>query len=182
MAPERPTLRWTETGDEAVAETVLRALPDWFGIEDALSGYVAASGRLPTVTARLGGEAVGFASIGPVTPGTAEIHVIGVPPSHHRLGVGRRMVAAVLARCRGTGVRLLTVKTLGAASGDPFYERTRRFYDAVGFAPAAELPDLWGPGAPCLALAMPVPEDRTGWTNRDPLSDAPPPPSPGPPP
>ncbi|MPZ50150.1 MAG: hypothetical protein GEU75_12785, partial [Dehalococcoidia bacterium] len=52
-------------GQSAVCMPVLRALPHWFGIEDALLDYEREIDGLPTFLARRGGseEVAGFASI-----------------------------------------------------------------------------------------------------------------------
>ena len=76
---------------------------------------------------------------------------MAVDPAHHRTGVGRRLVAAAEGELAADGVRLLQVKTLGPSDPDPSYRGTRGFYEAMGFAPLEELPDLW-PGNPCLIL------------------------------
>ena len=54
---------------------------------------------------------------------------------------------------RNSPSRLLTVKPLSSADPDPGYAATRRFYEAEGFLPVAELPLHWGPDNPCLLMA-----------------------------
>ena len=130
--------------DSAATERILRALPEWFGLEQSLLAYVEAAGRLPGYLARLGDDVVGVLLVQRHFPGAAEIHLMAVDAAHHRAGIGRRLVAA-------DGVRLLQVKTLGPSDPDPSYQGTRGFYAAMGFAPLEELPDLW-PGNPCLIL------------------------------
>jgi hypothetical protein len=53
-------------------------------------------------------------------------------------------------------VKLLQVKTFGPSGASIEYERTRAFYDAVGFLPLEERTDIWGPGNPCLILVRPL--------------------------
>jgi hypothetical protein len=36
------------------------------------------------------------------------------------------------------------------------YERTRAFYEAVGFEPLEEITEIWGPENPCPLMIMPV--------------------------
>lgn len=45
------------------AERILRTLPSWFGIEEALQEYVQDVERLPTFVARDGQTIVGFITI-----------------------------------------------------------------------------------------------------------------------
>lgn len=138
---------------EALAEAVLRDLPDWFGIEEATLDYIAAAGRLPMLAAEADGTAIGFASLERATPAAIDVHAIGVLRAWHGRGAGRALIEAAAERARGEGCRLLTVKTLSAAHHDPFYAATRRFYESCGFLPVAELPELWGPDNPCLLMA-----------------------------
>jgi GNAT superfamily N-acetyltransferase len=139
-----------------MAETILRSLPDWFGIEEALVGYLEAASALPTATAWAGAQAFGFAAIEQATSATTDVHVIGVLPDYHAQGIGRLLIQALAVRAKTDGARFLTVKTLSSAHPDPFYGRTRHFYEAVGFASLAELPDHWDAENPCLLMGMAV--------------------------
>ena len=140
-------------GKEAVAQAVLCDLPDWFGIEEATLAYIAAAGRLAMLEARAEGATVGFVSLERATAAAMEVHVIGVLRGWHRRGVGRALVGAAAEVARAAGASLLTVKTLSSAHPDPGYAATRRFYEAEGFLPVAELPEHWGPDNPCLLMA-----------------------------
>ncbi len=142
-----------EHGKEAVAETILRDLPDWFGIEEATLGYIAMAGRLPMLVARAEGLAVGFLCLEQATPAAIDVHVVGVLHAWHRRGVGHALIAAAAESARAQGAALLTVKTLSSRHPDPGYAATRRFYEAEGFLPVAELPEHWGPDNPCLLMA-----------------------------
>ena len=144
---------------ETLAEAVLRDLPDWFGIEESTRAYIAAAGRLPMLIAESDGVAVGFLCLERTTAAAMDIHVVGVLRAWHRRGVGHALLAAFVATARDDGASLLTVKTLSARHPDPFYAATRRFYEAEGFLPVAEL-DLWGPENPCLLMAMPLGSPR----------------------
>lgn len=137
--------------DPAATERILRALPDWFGIEDSLLEYVDAARRLPGFLARLGGDVVGVLLVARHFPESAEIHLMAVHPEHHRQGIGRALVVAAVDHLAADGTRLLQVKTLAASHPSEHYARTRRFYQAMGFLPLEELPNLW-PGNPCLVM------------------------------
>jgi len=142
-----------QTGRAAITEAILRDLPDWFGIESATAAYIAAAGDLPMLAAVSDGATVGFLSLEQTTPAATDIHVIGVLHAWHRNGVGRLLIEAAADQARQAGARLLTVKTLSSRHDDPYYARTRRFYEAEGFLPVAELPEHWGPENPCLLMA-----------------------------
>ncbi len=144
-------------GQGAAAETILRALPGWFGIESALLDYAAAAGELPTFVVRASGSGpagapAGFVTLRPTSTHALELHVMGVLPEYHRRGIGRALVERAAAYARAEGFALLHVKTLAPSDPDPGYAATRAFYEALGFVPLEELPQVWGPENPCLLL------------------------------
>src|SRR5262245_52318716 len=124
---------------------ILDALPQWFGIPEAVDDYVAGVESLPMYVARIDGTDVGFLALKVHTPAAAEIYVTGILPAWHRRGVGRILFAAAEEAARGRGVQFLTVKTLAAGHPSPHYAATRRFYEAVGFVPIEIFPTLWHP-------------------------------------
>ena len=139
-------------GQGAACEAVLRALPDWFGIEASIVQYVKDVDRFPAFVAVDGERTIGLLALARHAPEAAEIHVMGVLPERHRTRVGSALLAAAERWLRTQGVRFLTVKTLSATHPDPGYAATRAFYAATGFVPLLELPDLWDPGDPCLIM------------------------------
>ena len=50
------------------------------------------------------------------------------------------------------GVEFLQVKTIAPSRVDKNYERTRHFYESLGFRPLEEFKTLWGEGLPCLQM------------------------------
>lgn len=144
-------IRRMRDGEPAACEAILRTLPDWFGIEEAIVEYARAIEGMDTWVADAQGEIAGFLSVKPHTPRAAEIHVMAVLARHHGEGVGRRLVEAAEAALRGCGTEFLQVKTLAPSHPDPHYARTRAFYEHLGFAPLEES-ELWGPSNPCLTM------------------------------
>jgi GNAT superfamily N-acetyltransferase len=112
---------------ESVAR-LLRALPDWFGIDAATQSYIDDARTFPTVLARLDGAVVGALLWKRHYPESAEVHLMAVEPSYHRAGIGTRLLVRAEDELRADGVRYLQVKTLGPSRADDEYERTRRFY------------------------------------------------------
>lgn len=139
-----------------VCERVLRALPDWFGIEKSILDYIRDAQTLPTWCAYADGTPVGFLTLRSHTSSTSEIHVMGILPEWHRRGIGRQLVDAVVAACRAQGLHFLTVRTLAATHPDPGYGLTRCFYEAMGFRPLEIFPTHWDEANPCLMLARPI--------------------------
>jgi ribosomal protein S18 acetylase RimI-like enzyme len=153
-------------GDERICESILRALPEWFGIESSLVQYVKDTMRYPTWLAETeegsgpvewgeqggrGGRPSGFVTGHRHFPPSAEIHVIGIHPAFHRRGIGRRLVTFVEDMLRKDGCKFLQVKTLDESRPCDAYAKTRLFYQAMGFVPLEMFPTLW-PGNPALML------------------------------
>ena len=146
-------IRTLDAASHPDCEAILRALPDWFGIEESIVEYVNLLPELTCLGAFDEDGLAGFLALKRHFPETAEIHVMGVRPERHRRGIGRLLVEAAVVHARGDGVRHLTVKTLSARHPDEFYARTRAFYLALGFDRLEELPELWSPGNPCLFMS-----------------------------
>jgi coenzyme F420-0:L-glutamate ligase / coenzyme F420-1:gamma-L-glutamate ligase len=132
-----------------LAESILRALPEWFAIEEATQAYIREVAELETFAADDGS---GFLSLKRHTPRAAEIYVLGVLPARHRQGIGKSLVEAAEAWCVANGIDYLQVKTLADTHRDESYARTRAFYAAVGFVPLEVFPGLWDPHNPALVL------------------------------
>jgi ribosomal protein S18 acetylase RimI-like enzyme len=130
---------------------ILRSIPEWFGIEEATAGYIAATATKPTWIAWVGDAAAGFVSITRHYPGAAEIHCIAVHKDFHGRGVGTALVRHVEALLRDDGVRYLQVKTMGPSRPNAEYARTLRFYESRGFERLEEVHGLW-PRMPALIL------------------------------
>lgn len=158
MVETRVSIEGPLLGQSASCMPVLRALPHWFGIEDAILGYEREIDELPTFVVRRDGadEIIGFASVKRHFPESAELYVLGVLPTLHRQGVGRAMLARVEDWLRSEGVDYVHLKTRGPSKPDEGYERTRAFYAALGYRPLEELPTLWNEANPALLLVKRV--------------------------
>ena len=145
-----------EKSDVAGCERILRALPDYFGIEEALVQYLEDIKMRPTFHAHSDGCLVGFLTITRHTQVSAEIHVMGVLPQEQHKGIGSALVKATEHYLNCDSVGLLEVKTLGESHSDKNYANTRRFYTAQGFLAMEEIPDFWGKGLPTLFMVKPL--------------------------
>ncbi len=153
------SIRPLTTDDIDACAALLARLPQWFGIEASNRAYLASLRELPAFVAcddDDDGTVIGFVAVAHHFPGAAEISVMGVEPSRHREGVGGLLVEAVETSCREDGVEWLHVKTRGPSTYDDDYERTRRFYRAMGFAPLYESMTEWGPENAALILVKRV--------------------------
>lgn len=136
--------------DPAAVDRILRSLPDWFGIEEAIAGYVTQAGEardgsmslLARVEGVADGDAVGVALVERHFPESAELTLIAVHAEHRGAGIGGRLVRAVEDALRRDGCRFLEVHTVGPSFEDPGYAATRAFYRRSGFAPMHEFDGL----------------------------------------
>lgn len=153
--PERPvdfviTGPRYEVSGECTA--ILRELPEWFGIKESILQYSSDIELLPTFLAKTYEDVIGFLSIKQHNPYSAEILVMGIRPEFQRHGIGRKLLIAAQEWLRRQDVEYLQVKTLGPTNEDANYDKTRDFYQALGFRPLEELSQIWDKNNPCLIL------------------------------
>ncbi len=144
-------------GEGAACELILRALPDWFGIESAVVQYREDVNRLPTFLAKDSGKVVGFLSLKQHFERSWEVYVMGVRLEVQRQGLGKALMQAAETYVQRQGGGFLQVKTLGLSHPDESYARTRAFYEALGFCPLEEFPQIWDAANPCLILVKKIP-------------------------
>ena len=141
----------------AQCEAVLRSLPGWFGIEDALQMYAHDSARLPGFAIEAAGDEgdaniVGFISLVQHFPAAWEVHCIAVHADARHHGHGGALLAHAERWLVDRGARWLQVKTIAATNPDANYAQTRAFYERLGFDPLEVFPELWSPRNPCLQM------------------------------
>jgi ribosomal protein S18 acetylase RimI-like enzyme len=151
MNPRDKVRIQTGPNDPKRVGDILRALPEWFGIQGAVEDYVEQSRTLPTYLAIVDDEIVGVCLVKHHSPYSSEIYVMAVEPRSHRRGIGSALVAAVEQDLIARGIEFLQVKTLGPSYPSPEYTMTRLFYEAVGFRALEEIDGLW-PDNPCLIM------------------------------
>ena len=145
-------IRPLEPSDVAECETILSALPDWFGIAEANAAYIDYLKTAEGYVAEDDDGLRGFIGVTHHFPQSSEVRILAVLPDKHRRGIGRALTDAAEQDLRARGVRLLQVKTLGPSREDEGYARTRAFYEAVGFIALEEFPTLWNPENPALIM------------------------------
>ena len=152
-APNGVTSDIVERSDPESVERLLRALPEWFGIEDSLKEYVddAATKRTYLAVDPHSQEVLGALLVTRHFPGSAEMHLLAVDPRYHRRGIGAALARRFETDMRHDGVRLLEVKTQGPSRPDENYAHTLAFYVAQGYEPIEELHGYWAEN-PCLIL------------------------------
>jgi len=143
--------RWADD-----VKRLLGDLSEWFGIEASVASYVEAARTLPGLAAVLDDEVVGVGVVRQHNPHSAEIEVLAVRRDLHRQGIGSELIARLEADLRAQGTLLLQVKTRGPSAPSSEYERTRAFYEAIGFIPLEERSDIWDAENPCLIMVKPL--------------------------
>jgi len=139
-----------------ITKYILEALPDWFGIEEAIQTYVEEVASRVTWAIYSKGEVIGMVSIQETSKYAMEIHVMGVLLNYHRNGIGRKLVETAEQYAINHKKKWLIVKTLDSSHPSPEYAQTRGFYLRMGFLPLETLPELWGEENPCLNLIKPL--------------------------
>jgi ribosomal protein S18 acetylase RimI-like enzyme len=134
------------------SQALIDALPDWFGMPESNAGYLRNLSILPSWVACLSATLVGAITLEQHFSASFEIHFLAVHPDHHRRGIGRALLTHAESEARAEGGRWLHVKTLAPSHEDPFYARTRTFYEAMGFDPLFESKNLWGSDSTALVL------------------------------
>jgi GNAT superfamily N-acetyltransferase len=137
----------------AICNDILRALPNWFGIEASIVDYAGQVRSMPFYAAFDVQAPVGFSAIKVHNAFTAEICVMGILKNYHRQGIGRKLITLAEQYRRERKMEFLTVKTLDASRESKSYEKTRLFYQSVGFRPLEVFPLLWDKDNPCLFMA-----------------------------
>lgn len=145
-------LRGPRTRAGAQCERVLRSLPDWFEVEEAIVQYGIDSTRYPTFAVWNQREMIGFGTVRKHYGSTWELHCLAVHGDWHGMGLGSRVLKKAEGWVRGQGGRFLQVKTVGPSHPSREYRSTRAFYARLGYEPLEEFHGIWGPRCPCLQL------------------------------
>ena len=140
-----------------ICETVLKSLPKYFGIEEAVEDYIKGVKDKYFLSVNVEDIPVGFVSLKDHNEFTSEIYVMGLVEELHGIGIGKKLIEKVEDHLSEQGREYLTVKTLGPSWEDdePYY-RTRGFYRAVGFTPLEEFKELWDENNPCLFMVKQI--------------------------
>jgi GNAT superfamily N-acetyltransferase len=152
------TLKIVRRAAGAECFSVLAELPAWFGIPQSNAGYAEVAEREQAWVAEDAGDTLGLMVLIDHGFCAIDVHLLAVRPHAHRRGVGKALIGQARAVTQELGKPYLTVKTQGPSAQYEPYERTRAFYDAVGFRPLEEFTTIWGPENPCLIMIMPVPD------------------------
>jgi GNAT superfamily N-acetyltransferase len=140
----------------ALQEQLTALLPEWFGKASANVQYAALAELQDGYVAEIEGVPRGLLSLEWASPISAEIYWMGVDPAFHRAGLGRALVEAAAREAARRGVKYLFVATLHPDVAYEPYQRTRRFYEALGFSYVLEEQFPADPGNPLAYYLMPL--------------------------
>jgi ribosomal protein S18 acetylase RimI-like enzyme len=149
-------IKYLEKGNSDICNKVLRSLPDWFGIEEAIVDYVNKSKEMSMLIAIENDKSVGFISIKNHSPYTSEVYVMGVLTDYHRSGIGNKLLVETEKVLKQQGIEFLQVKTLSPERECEYYKKTRIFYQSYGFKEVETFPTLWDESNPCLLMIKTV--------------------------
>lgn len=151
------TLELRPSGSGAICRSILATIEPWFGLPASNAEYEQLAESGPAVVARdETGVAIGLMILQRHFDTALEVYFLGVDSSRHRQGAGRALMAYAEEVARTEGRRFVTLKTRGPSAPYEPYERTRRFYEALGYAALEERTDIWGPENPTLIMAKAV--------------------------
>jgi ribosomal protein S18 acetylase RimI-like enzyme len=117
--------------DQAAVVCLATELGEWFNA-DGLREIATDLRYQPGFVAEMNGQIIGFVVIS-VYEAKGRISWLGVQRGHQRMGIGRRLVGAVVSRMAGDGIKEVFVDTLGDSVEYEPYAKTRAFYRALGF-------------------------------------------------
>ena len=136
-----------------VARQILEALEDWFEVPETREQYIESAGGWPCFAAFEGDTPIGFLCLKQTGRDTVELAVMGVLRGWHRRGVGRALFDAARDYAVNAGYAFMQVKTVQMGRY-PDYDRTNRFYQALGFREFEVFPLLWDEANPCQVYVM----------------------------
>jgi N-acetylglutamate synthase-like GNAT family acetyltransferase len=112
----------------------------------------------PFYVSAVGHDVQGFVAVKSDTEeGVTEILWIAVRSDHQRKGIGTALVERIMHDSKTQGVKVLRVRTRTASSSYSPYEKTRRFYEKLGFNLVRAMDHrLWDPGNPSAVYEKPV--------------------------
>ena len=133
---------------QRIAREILEALPDWFGVPESREKYIRESAGQPFFAAFEGDAAEGFLCLKETGEATVELAVMGVRQDRHRRGLGKALFERAKVYALERGYAFMQVKTVKMGCYED-YDRTNRFYRALGFRELEVFPELWGEENPC---------------------------------
>lgn len=136
-----------------ITRYILEALPDWFGIPEAREEYIHDSVGKIFFCAYKKDKPVGFLYLKQTGKDTVELTAMGVLKEYHRNGIGKALFESAKKIACEKGYSFIQVKTVQMGKYED-YDKTNRFYIALGFKEFEIFPTLWDEWNPCQIYVM----------------------------
>ncbi len=113
-------------------------------LAEMIAGFLSGETDERWLTLEQDGGPVAIAYCAPerMAEGTWNLPLIAVDPDRQGIGLGGALMGQVEDALRADGQRLLLVET----SGEPEFERTRKFYRQLAYIEEARIRDYYSPG------------------------------------
>ncbi len=138
---------------QKITRYVLEALPDWFGIPEAIEEYIKDSVEKIYFCAYNENKPVGFLYLKETGKDTVELAVMGILKEYHRNGIGKMLFSHAQKAACEKGYSFIQVKTVQMGKYEE-YDKTNLFYLALGFKEFEVFPTLWDEWNPCQIYVM----------------------------
>jgi len=136
-----------------VVRHILESLPTWFELSEGREQYIRESAEQICLCAYEEENPVGFLCLKETGMATVELAVMGVLQEYHRSGIGRQLILQAKQIAYEKGYSFMQVKTVKMGYYED-YDRTNRFYLALGFKEFEVFPTLWDEANPCQIYVM----------------------------
>ena len=138
---------------QKITRMILEALPEWFGIAESREEYIKICADLVFFAAYDNDMPIGFICLKETGKSTVEVCVMGVLKEYHRKGVGKSLFKFAKEIAIEKGYSFMQVKTVKMGVYDD-YDKTNKFYLALGFKEFEVFPDFWDEANPCQVYVM----------------------------
>jgi len=136
-----------------ITRYMLEALPEWFGIPESREEYIQESVGKIFFCAYKDKNPIGCIYLKETGKDTVELACMGVLKEYHRNGVGKGLFECAKRVISEQGYSFIQVKTVQMGKYEE-YDRTNRFYMALGFKEFEVFPTLWDEWNPCQIYVM----------------------------
>ena len=133
---------------ENISSYILNDLNSWFEDENAVKNYIEKSKDYIFFKASENGKNFGFIVYKKTSDYTIEIFVMGVLKNYHRKNIGRNLFEKSIEFLKKYNYEFVQVKTLKEGMDDG-YDKTNKFYQALGFRKFEVIEEIWSKDNPC---------------------------------
>ncbi len=138
-----------------IAAKILNDLPEWFGLPESVNEYIENSKEMPFWAVYIENSPVGFIALKETSIYTAEIYVMGILKEFQHKGFGKKLYQTFKLYAQNNNYEFLQVKTVDEGKYEE-YDKTRLFYELMGFKKLECFPMLWDEDNPCLIMICTV--------------------------